>query len=96
MLMRRPLRVLVSAAQVPTGDEIRREYRARVDAYIARMAHVEFLIRNRLVRAEELLAGTSQGKAPLFRRCWKAARSTGSPVRVVRQSKGRVRAEKSN
>ena len=64
--MRRPLPVLVSPAQVPTDDEIRAEYRARVDAYIARLAHVEFLIRNRLVRAEELLAGTSSGGTPRF------------------------------
>ncbi len=66
LLMCRPLPVPVSPARVPTEDEIRAEYRARVDAYIARMAHVEFLIRNRLVRAEELLAGTSSGGAPRF------------------------------
>lgn len=65
LLMCRPLPVPVRPEQVPTEDNLRAEYRARVDAYIARMAHVEFLIRNRLVGADGLLAGPSS-RGPRF------------------------------
>jgi len=66
LLMCRPLPVPVRPEQVPTEDKLRAEYRARVDAYIARMAHVEFLIRNQLVGADGLLAGASSRGGPRF------------------------------
>ncbi len=63
--MRRPLPVPVRPEQVPGEEELRQAYRQRVDAFRARLAHVENLIRHRRVGADQLLAVGHQG-APTF------------------------------
>jgi hypothetical protein len=54
--MSRRLPVPVKPEQVPTEEELREACRARVAAFFARLEHLEFLVRNRKVRADELLA----------------------------------------
>jgi hypothetical protein len=53
--MQKRLPVPVKPEQVPTEEELRTACRARVAAFHARLEHLEFLVRNRKVRADELL-----------------------------------------
>ncbi len=59
--MCRPLPMPVRPEQVPGEDELRRAYRQRVEAFRARLAHIETLIRHRQLGADQLLAGSHQG-----------------------------------
>ncbi len=64
--MRRRLPVPVRPEQVPTEEELREMCRQRVAAFFARLEHLEFLVRNRKVRADELLASQSTNGSLFF------------------------------
>jgi hypothetical protein len=64
--MSRPLPVPVRPEQVPTEEELREMCRERVAAFFARLEHLEFLVRNRKVRADELLASQSPNGSLVF------------------------------
>jgi hypothetical protein len=52
-------------ADIPPDEEIREEYRRRIAYYPMILSHLETMIRNRLVRAEEILCGEQPGIIPL-------------------------------
>jgi hypothetical protein len=64
--MSRPLPVPLRPEQVPTEEEFREMCRERVAAFFARLEHLEFLVRNRKVRADELLASQSTNGSLVF------------------------------
>lgn len=50
-------------ADLPSEEEIRKEYRSRIPFYNLMVAHMEYMIRNRLVLKEDVVDGTPYTKA---------------------------------
>ena len=56
--MARPFPLPKHVADLPSEEEIRKEYRSRIPFYELTVAHIEYMIRNRLILKEDIADGT--------------------------------------
>jgi len=56
--MARPFPLPKRVADMPSEEEIRKEYRSRIPFYELMVAHMEYMIRNRLILKEDIAGGT--------------------------------------